>query len=55
VCLIDGRDLFKDVIGEGGLKYAINIYQLIQMLPEFILEMYAIRDDTFTIGKFHLG
>jgi len=53
--LNDGRDLFNEVVGEGGWKVGHKMYSLIQLIPEFIAEMYLIEDDFYIIGTFHLG
>ena len=55
LAITDRRDLLEEVIGEGGWKVGHKLYSLIQMLPEFIQEMYLVEDDLYTIGKFHLG
>ena len=53
--LNDGRDLFSEVVGEGGWKVGHKLYSLIQLIPEFIAEMYLIENDYYIIGTFHLG
>ena len=53
--LNDGRDLFGEVVGEGGWKVGHKLYSLIQLIPEFIADMYLIEDDLHIIGTFHLG
>jgi len=55
VCINDNRDLFKEVVGEGGWKVGHKLYSLIQLIPEFIQEMYLMEDDLYTVGTFHLG
>lgn len=51
----DNRDLFSEVVGEGGWKIGHKLYSLIQLIPEFIREMYMLEDDLYTVGRFHLG
>ena len=53
--ITDGRDLFSEVVGEGGWKVGHKLYSLIQLIPEFIQEMYLVDDDLYTVGTFHLG
>ena len=53
--LDDGRDLFSEIVGEGGWKVGHKLYSLIQLIPEFIAEIYLIENDYYTIGTFHLG
>lgn len=55
ICITDQRDLFNEIVGEGGWKVGHKLYSLIQLIPEFIQEMYLIEDDLYTIGTFHLG
>ena len=55
LCISDKRDLFAEVIGEGGWKVGHKLYSMIQLIPEFISEMYLIEDDLYTIGQYHLG
>ena len=57
ITLTDRRDLFKDIIGAGEWKIGHKIYTLIQMIPEFIQEIYLMEDDDElrNIGTFHLG
>ena len=55
--LNDGRDLFKEVVGEGGWSVEIGhkVYSIIKLIPEFIAEMYALETDFHVVGIFHLG
>ena len=54
--ITDKRDLFKDVIGSGEWKIGHKIYTLVQMIPEFIQEVYLMEDDELrNLGTFHLG
>ena len=55
LCITDKRDLFSEVVGEGGWKVGHKLYSLIQIIPEFIQEMYLIEDDLYTVGQYHLG
>ena len=55
VCITDKRDLFREVVGEGGWKVGHKLYSLIQMIPEFIQEMYLMENDLYIVGTFHLG
>lgn len=55
LALDDGRDLFSEVVGEGGWKVGHKLYSLIQLIPEFIAEMYLVETDYYVIGTFHLG
>lgn len=53
--ITDGRDLFNEIVGEGGWKVGHKIYSLIRLIPEFIQEMMLVEDDLYTVGRFHLG
>jgi len=53
--LTDQRDLFHEIVGEGGWKVGHKLYTMIHLIPEFIQEMYLIEDDLYTVGIFHLG
>ena len=55
VCITDKRDLFQEVVGEGGWRVGHKLYSLIQLIPEFIQEMYLMEEDLQAVGKFHLG
>ena len=56
ITLNDRRDLFRDIIGSGEWKIGHKIYTLVQMIPEFIQEIYMMEDDELrNIGTFHLG
>ena len=55
LCITDRRDIFGEVVGEGGWKVGHKLYSLIQLIPEFIQEMYLIEDDLYQVGTFHLG
>ena len=54
--MTDKRDFFTDIIGNGEWKIGHKIYTLIQMIPEFIQEVYLMEDDELkNLGTFHLG
>ena len=36
LCITDRRDIFGEVVGEGGWKVGHKLYSLIQLIPEFI-------------------
>lgn len=55
VCLTDGRDLFHEIVGEGGWQIGHKLYTLVQLLPEFIHEMLLLDDDIHVVGTFHLA
>ena len=41
LCINDKRDIFWEV-GDGGWMVGHKLYSLIQVIPEFIQEMYLI-------------
>jgi ubiquitin-protein ligase len=54
--LADGRDLFNEVVGQGGWKKNHTISTLVTLMPEFIEEILDMEEDRdHVIGKFHLG
>ena len=53
--LDDGRDIFNEVVGEQGWKVGFKLNTLIQLLPDFIMDMAVIEDNLHVIGIFHLG
>lgn len=53
--LDDGRDIFNEVVGEQGWKVGFKLNTLIQLLPDFIMDMAVIEDNLHMIGIFHLG
>ena len=56
VTLTDRRDIFKDIIGDVEWRIGHKIYSLIQMIPDFIQDVYLMEDEELTnVGTFHLG
>jgi hypothetical protein len=55
VVITDNRDLYNEVIGEGGNKVGHTFASIALLLPEFILEMYSIKDNEEVIGTYHTG
>ena len=55
VVITDNRDLYSEVIGEGGWRLPHTFATVAQLLPDFILEMYSIKDNKEVIGTFQLG
>ena len=55
VVISDNRDLYDEVVGEGGWKLPHTIASVSKLLPEFILEMYTIKSNDDVIGTFQLG
>ena len=55
IILTDNRDLYAEVIGEGGDKLPHTLASVTLLIPDFIIEMYTINTNEHFIGTFHVG